>query len=144
VTLSTDDGCLWRTDHLLEHSGSQARISGSWLPTVKGSTPLEVNPFNMQRLQPHPGNPPAPFVPCFVRLSGSHTQATPITSKQRRNRPTKTYRCDCTYLCDGPEGKVVSERTWFRHSEYRAKDKAQRKRVCLGHVSVISASDYLF
>jgi hypothetical protein len=31
---------------ILERSGRQARISGSRLPTVDGSTPLEVNPFN--------------------------------------------------------------------------------------------------
>jgi hypothetical protein len=32
---------------ILERSGRQARISGSRLPTVDGSTPIEVNPFNM-------------------------------------------------------------------------------------------------
>ena len=65
---------------------------------------------------------------CKLYLS-SHTlpQIKPTTLTLRRPKPKKIYRCDCTRLCKDPNGAIVSERTWFRHAEYRDNDATRRR-----------------
>jgi len=83
----------------------------------------------------HP-TPHLPIAPHFHRTTHSHTplQAKPTAPTRRQLKPKKVHRCDCTHLCKEPDGRVVSERTWFRHAEYRAADECQRRHECEGEL----------